>query len=250
MSRRFALLGGLVVLGLLGGCLGPSEIPESDLTGNASYEWDANASAAYDLSRSSYTAVYNVSNRSTLSVHDRDALGTESPIQIRLLQFRFPNGTVVNATHENFSATLAQRETTIELPAPRGRVGYQASRSGKQFAIPVAVAGPQEIRLPPGTRVGIPFLSQVNPGEYETTVTEGRMTVRWANETDGTLSVHYYLQRDVVLFSLLIGIALLLGIGGSVYYLHTIRQLERQREAFGGPDPAEDAEDGPPPGTG
>lgn len=250
MRRRLLAVGALALLGVLAGCFGPAEIPEDDLTGNASYDWDANASGAYDLSRSSYETVYNVTNRSTIAVNDRDALGTESPIRIRLLQFRFRNGTVVNATHGNLSATLAQRRTTIDLPARDGEVAFTASRSGKQFSIPVAVPGPQEIRLPPGARVGVPILSQVSPGEYETTVDDGRMTVRWANESDGTLTVHYYLQRDLLLFSLLVVVGTTLGVGGSVYYLRQIRRLKRRREEFGVDAEYDDdpRDRGPPPG--
>lgn len=249
MRRTALAVGAVALLGLLAGCFGPAQIPEGDLTGDASYRWDRNASAAYDLSRSSYAAVYDVTNRTSLSVHDRDALGTESPIRIRALQFRFPNGTVVNATQANLSATLGQRRTTISLPARDGEVGYTAPRSGKQFSIPVAVPGPQEIRLPPGARVGVPVLSQVNPGGYETTVADGRMTVRWPNRTGGTLSVHYYLQRDLLLFSLLVLVALALGVGGSAYYLRQIRRLERRREAVGDGDD-ESGDRRPPPGAG
>lgn len=250
MNRRYLAVGAVAVLALLSGCFGPAEIPEDDLTGDATYDWNSTAAAAYDLSRSSYAAVYNVTNRSTLSVHDRDALGTETPVRIRSLQFRFSNGTVVNATHANLSATLAQRRTTISLPARNGTVAYTASRSGKQFAIPVAVAGAQAIRLPPGARVGVPVLSQVSPGGYETSVSDGRMTVRWANETDGTLSVHYYLQRDLLLFSLVLLVGLTLAVGGSAYYLRQIRRLKSRREALGfDVDEEDDPRDrGPPPG--
>jgi len=250
MKRRLLALVGLVVLAGLAGCFGPSEVPEEDLTGNATYDWDRNAAAAYDLSRSTYAAVFAVDNRSTLEVHDRDALGVEAAVDISALQFRFQNGTVVNATHRNLSATLEQRQTVISLPARSGQVAYSARRSGKQFSTPVVVPGRQTITLPPGTRVGVPLLSQVNPADYATTVADGRMTVAWANQTGGTLTVHYYLQRDLVLFSLLLLVTLTLGVGGSVYYLRQIRRLEDEREDLGLEVETEDdpRDRGPPPG--
>jgi hypothetical protein len=251
--RRLLALVGLVSLALLAGCFGPTEIPEDQLGESANYTWESDAAASYTLERSSYSAVYNLTNHTTLAVHTRDALGVESSIGIRSLQFRFRNGTVVNSTHPDLNATRSQDRTTIALPVRDGQVAYTASRNGKQFAIPVAVTGPQEITLPAGTRVGLPLLSQVSPGNYTTSVTDNRMTIRWANRTEGTLNVQYYLQRDPLLFGGVLLVGLVVGLGGSVYYLRQIRQLEAKREEIGLDVDQEDddlRDDGPPPGMG
>lgn len=232
-GRRTLVLVGLLCLAALAGCLGPSEISDEDLQGNATYNWETGADAAYNLSDSSYQAVYEVTNRSSIAVYNRDALGVESPVQIEKLQFRFTNDTVVNATHANLSATLAQSETDITLPAQNGSVAYTASRNGKQFATPVIVPGNQSITLPPDARVGVPVLSHVRPGDYSTSITDARMTVRWANVTDGSLTVHYYLQWDLLLFGGLAAIGLALGLGGALYYFRQIRRLKARREEIG-----------------
>ncbi len=249
--RRLLALAGLVAVALLAGCFGPTSIPEDQLSESANYTWESDAAASYTLERSSYSAVYNLTNRTTLSVNNRDALGVESSIGIRALQYRFQNGTVVNGTHPGLNASRDQGQTTIGLPARDGQVAYTASRNGKQFAIPVAVPGAQEITLPPGTRVGIPLLSQVSPGNYSTSVTDGRMTIRWANRSDGSLNVQYYLQRDLLLFAVLLVVGLVGGVGGSIYYLRQIRQLEAKRAEVGFDIDQEDddpRDDGPPPG--
>lgn len=252
-GRRVLVLCGLCALALLAGCLGPSEIPDDQLGESANYTWETDADAAYTLERSSYSAVYTVTNRTTVAVYERDALGVESSIDIRGLQFRYPNGTVVNATHPGLNANRTQDRTRIGLPVRNGSVAYTASRIGKEFGIPVAVPGTQTITLPEGTRVGVPLLSQVSPGNYTTTVEEGRMTIRWANQTDGTLRVQYYLQRDLVLFGGLLLIGLAVAGGGSLYYWRQIRQLESRREDIGLDVEDETDEDdprdrGPPPG--
>lgn len=251
MRRRHCLgLAGLLLLAGLAGCLGPTEISDDQLTGNASYDWDVDAEAAYTVSRSSYQAVYNVSNRSTLSVYNRNTLDIESPVRIETLQFRFDNGTVVNATHPDLTASLGQRRTDVSLPAEYGRVAYTAPRSGKQFSTPIAVPGTQMVTLPPGARVGVPLLSHVNPGNHSTAVTDGRMTIRWPGVEDGTISVQYYLQRDLLLFGGLLLVALVVGAGGLLYYVRQIRQLESVREEIGlDVDDGDDPRDrGPPPG--
>lgn len=249
MRRRLLAITCVVALAVLAGCFGPTEVPDDQLAGNASYDWDDDAAAVYDLSRSSYTAVFTLTNQSTLGIYDRDPLGVETPVDIEALQFRFRNGTVVNASHANLSAELQQRRTVISVPSREGKVAYTAPRSGKQFSTPVVVPGTQRITMRPGARVGIPLLSQVQPSDYSTSVTDNRMTVTWENETRGTLSVQFYLQRDILLFSLLLLVALTIGGGGLLYYLRQLRRLEATREDIGLDVETEDEDDrGPPPG--
>jgi len=249
-GRRLATVAGFVLLAVLAGCFGPAEIPEDQLGESGNYTWDGDAAAAYTLDRSTYAAVFAVDNRTAIEVHNRDALGVESSIGISALQFRFPNGTVVNATHPGLNATRTQGQTRVGLPARNGSVAYTASRSGKQFGTPVTVPGAQEVTLPPGARVGVPLLSQVSPGNYTTSVIDGRMTVRWANRTDGSIQVQYYLQRDLLLFSVILIGGLVIGVGGALYYLRQIRRLESRRDEVGlDVDEDDDPRDrGPPPG--
>jgi hypothetical protein len=252
MRRRALVLGAVLALALLAGCLGPTEIPDDQLANNATYDWDRGADASYELSRSSYTAVFNVSNRTTLSVYDRDALGVEAPVDLSALRYRFANGSVVAPTDtDNLSATLEQRRTVISLPATHGQVAYTASRSGKQFTTPVVVPGTQTVTMSPGARVGVPLLSQVSPGDHSTSVSDNRMTVTWSDVDDGALTVHYYLQRDLLLFSALVVVGTVVGLGGLVYYFRQLRQLKSAREEIGldvETDDDEFGDDGPPPG--
>lgn len=253
MNRtRLLAVGALLAVVLLAGCgLGPSEIPKEDLSKNATYDWNVNATATFDISRSSYAAVVNVTNSSELEVWRRDPIEGDNPVNLRALQFRFRNGTVVNASQENLNATRTQDKTVIGLPAREGMVGYTASRADKQFGTPAFVDGSYEFVLPPGARIGIPLLSQAGPGGWSSSVEDNRMTVRWANVTTGSVSVRYYLQRDIILFGSLAAIMLVAGVVGTVYYRRKIRQLEGKRQELGLDVETEDddvRDDGPPPG--
>lgn len=251
MNRRVLAGLALVAVLLLAGCFGPSEISEEELTGDASYDWETNATTTFNLSRSSYSTVVEIQNRTELAVWRRDRLGTDNPVDLQALQFRFENGTVVNATHGNLSATRTGDNTVIALPAENGTVAYTASRSGKRFSAPVFVEGSYELLLPPSARVGVPLLSQASPGGYATSVSEDRMTIRWNEISDGTVTVRYYLQRDLLLFGGLAALVLFVGGGGTVYYLWQLRTLEERRRQMGGDieDGDDDfGDDGPPPG--
>jgi len=249
--RRLLALGALVLAASLAGCgFGASEIPEDRLAENASYDWNTSANATFNVTRSSYTVVLNVTNES-MAVWQRDALEGEQPVQLRALKYRYPNGTVINGSHDNLTAKVKQEETTIVMPAGRGQVAYTASRKGKQFGTPTLTNGSHEVILPPGARVGIPLLSQVRPGNYNTSVQDNRMTVRWGNLSKGekTINVRYYLQRDLLLFAALAIIAILVGGGGAFYYLRQIRDIEQRRDELGiDIEYEDDFDDGPPPG--
>lgn len=254
MRRKHLLaLGALVLAAALAGCgfgFGSSDIPEDQLNENATYEWDTSADATFNLSRSSYATVVNVTNE-TVEVWQRDPIEGDNPVDLRALKYQYENGTVVNASHGNLSATREGDRTQISVPEPDGKVAYTASRSGKQFSTPVFTEGSHEVILPPGARVGIPLLSQVSPGNWNSTVENDRMTVRWGNLTDGNVNTRYYLERDLLIFGGLALIAVLVGIVGGLYYFRQIRGLEAQREEIDVDIDYDDddfGDDGPPPG--
>ena len=250
MNRRTLALGGLLALLVLSGCAGSTQVSEEDLSADAEYDWETNATVAVDVSDASYQTVVNLTNTSTLEIYQRSALGGDGAVRISALQFRYPNGTVVNASEGNLSATLEAERTQINLPAEAGKVGYTAERVGNQFTLPVFAEGSYSVRLPPSTRVGVPILSHADPGGYETSVADDRMTLRWNDLSEGAISVRYYLQRDLWIFGGIAVISVTLGVGGLVYYLRQIRQLEKKREELGLDVDYEDdpTDDGPPPG--
>lgn len=249
--RQLLALGALVAVAVLAGCFGPAGIDDEELNADAEYDWNGSATVTVTLSRSSYATVVNVTNASTVPVWQRDVIEGDRPVRLSALRFRYPNGTVVSPAGSGLSATVESDRTEIELPNRRGKVAYTAERAGKQFSTPAFIEGSYEVVLPPDSRIGIPLLSQAGPGGWETRIEDGRMVVRWDGIEDGTVSVRYYLQRDIWLFSGLVVLALSIGTGGALYYLRQIRRLESEREEVGLDVDYEDddfRDDGPPPG--
>lgn len=259
MRQRVLLLGGLVVLVFLAGCsFGGGEIPEEELTGEAEYDWDTDANASFTLHDSerfsfaseTYAAVITVRNQSTLQVYRESALQGENSLQIEALQFRFTNGTVVNATHQNLTAIQRSDDTEIRLPARNGTVGYTTAREGKRWSTPVFVDGPHQVTLPAGARVGVPLLSRTIPRGYDTTVADDRMTIRWEEPERDQVLVRFYLVRDLYLLGGVIGLATLAATVGVLYYVRVIREARKKREEIGLDVDMEDDDfgDDPPPG--
>ena len=254
MRRRLAVLGLLAVLAALAGCssvLGPGEPDRAALNENASYDWDTEANVTLTVNRSSYEAVYDVSNTSTLELYNRDELGTEHNLPISALRYQYPNGTKITVNSSALSVEQTRKRTILTLPNDSaGQVAFTARRHGKQFTTPVFVEGSYAVRLPENARVGVPLLSQVSPGDYRTTVDGEYMTVHWEDVTSRSLRVRWYLERDLFLFTGVVVAAVVVGSGGALYYYRQIVRLKRRREETAidvdGDDDPRDR--GPPPG--
>lgn len=251
MNRRGLALVGLGVLVVLTGCLGGSGPSKEQLRANADYDWNTSANGTLRLGGDSYTAVYEIHNTSQLDFYQRDMFNNREPLPIRAVQFRYPNGTVVNATA--FDSSTNDERIRLKLPNRTGKLAYTVDQNGKSVQTATFVDGSYEVVLPPKTNVGVPILSNVVPGGYETEPVDGQVHITWENIDSGELTVEYYLERDLWLFGGLFALLVAVGIGGGVYYWRQIRSLQDRREEVG--LDVEDDDDGlddqgPPPGMG
>lgn len=277
----------LALLTLSAGCssvFGPAPVKDSELVGETEYAWNASTADGYiDVDRNEYTAIYRVANRTTgttaagerptIELYGRDALGTDEPLKVRDVVFRYPNGTVVEfrevggevrpvrvspdgsveptADPEALTVTRTRKRTVVGLPANgTGRLAVTAPKNGKGVSTPTFVRGDYEMVLPDRARVGVPLLAQVRPGGSQTTVDDdGRVHVHWSDVRAPAISVRYYLQRDLLLFGALAGGMAIAGVIGAGYYLLQIRETIRKREEVGlDVEVPDDDSDGPPPG--
>ncbi|MFC4450382.1 DUF5803 family protein [Halorussus aquaticus] len=256
MNRRLLLaLASVALLAATAGCtgiFGGDQISEKRLAGdsNATYNWNNSAAVTLNVTGGEYKAVYTFSNRSELSLFERESLGERTPVPIGTVRFRYPNGTVVSLGQEHVQKKKSK--TVVSLPADSGKLAYTADHRGKSFSTPVYVEDSYEVILPKGMRVGTPILSQVRPTADDTTTIDGRVHLTWAEVTADNVVVRYYLARDLTIFVGIIGASILVALLGVAYFRLQIRQLEREREEMGlNVDTGDDEFDqGPPPGMG
>lgn len=250
MNRKLLALAGLAFLLVGAGCLTGGGPSDQDLRQNATYDWNTTANVSITLTDGAYQSVYNVTNQTRLDVFGRNTFGNNEPLSFRALQFRYPNGTQVNASA--FNVSTGSGRTRIGLPARDGKVAFTVSRNGKELRTPVFLDGSYSVTLPEGASVGLPILAQVIPGGYNTTVVDSRVHITWGNVESDTLLVNYYLERDILIFGSLFGLLFVGALGGVLYYWRQIRSLEKRREEVGLDIEDEDDDDprdrGPPPG--
>ena len=251
MNRRLLALLGLGVLIVLAGCLGGSGPSDSQLQEDAEYDWNTTANGTLQLGGDTYTAVYRIHNTTSLDLYQRDMFNNREPLPIKALQFRYPNGTVVNASA--FETSSNAERIRLGLPNRTGTLAYRVEQGGKSVQTATFVDGSYEVVLPSKTDVGVPILSNVVPGGYETETIDGQVHIVWDDVGNDELAVEYYLERDLWLFGGLFALLVLVGFGGGLYYWLQIRTLQERREEVGldVEDEDDDRRDqGPPPGMG
>lgn len=270
MNRRlFAALALVLVFGLAG-CttiLGTNVDDPEALSQDAEYEYDTDYDAFLTINRENYTAVYNVSAKvtggnETIQLWRTNALTVEQPLELYGLQFKHTNGTLIRYVdgeavriHEDgteeptnsLSVDNTRRRTIVELPADEGQLAFTTPKRGKEIIVHTPVHGSYEVALPPNTDAAIPLLSRVQPSNDDRRTVGDRVHLQWESVDTSVLAVRWYLDRDIWLFGGLTGLAVVIGIFGSVYYYRQIKRAEKRRESEGFELEYED-DDGPPPG--
>ncbi|GAB7012651.1 DUF5803 family protein [Halolamina salina] len=260
MNRRLLALVALVGLVTLSGCMGglgggPTSPDRLDEPPAQPYDWDAEDEVHITVtSNVTYRAVYDLSAvNDSIRLSRPGFLGTDQPLTISSLRYRYPNGTTINGS--DFGAHGGDVRTqnnhlVIEPPGEDGRLAYSGESTPKQFTHPVAVEGGNyTVVLPENREASIPLFGRIAPSAESKTVVDGRLTIEWTEITRDRLSVRFYLPRDVQLFGGLVIGLLGVAVAGGTYYRREIRKLKERREEMGlNVDIERDDDEGPPPG--
>ncbi|MFB6107809.1 MAG: DUF5803 family protein [Haloplanus sp.] len=266
MHRRHLLcVLALAVLVFSSGCLGffgSNSISADRLDQDPAtpYAWDAGVDAHITVTEhAKFQAVYRV-NDTQIQLYRRDGFGGRNAIPVSAVRYRYPNGTVVTGTELQTRGGTIERSrsaVTVSLPddAPAnggGQLAFTSESTPKRFALPTFVKGSYEVVLPPNRRVDVFPFGKVHPGDYEVRPDGDRRVIHWDDVTAQSISVQFYLQRDLLVFgAAALGLAIV-GVGGALYYRRRIEALREQREEMGLDvgDEDDDVGDGPPPGMG
>ncbi|ADQ67631.1 hypothetical protein GL213_10250 [Halogeometricum borinquense] len=263
MNRRLLLaLAALALLVLTSGCLGFGTGDVSKERVNAEppdggYTWDANTTVRIEIqANTQYTAVYEL-NQTEIELYRRDGLGGRNPLSVEAVQYRYPNGTQLDGSEirERGGEIRQTRDVTIiALPsdAPEnggGKLAFTGSGSAKRFSLPTYVDGSYEILLPPDRSIDVPIIGQARPPGYDYSRVNGQILLRWSEMSADTVSVQFYLERDLYIFGGVFVLFGLIGLGGLLYYRRQIEELKDQREEMGlDVDTDDEFDEGPPPG--
>ncbi|MCU4740071.1 DUF5803 family protein [Halobacteria archaeon AArc-m2/3/4] len=257
MNRRLRLLLGIFLVGLLATMAGCSMIfggiSDETLDQNETYDdlRDREADVVIDLDGGSiigsneFRAVYKLNDTEDLTLY-RSSLYRDEALDIEAVRYWYPNGTEV--TGSELHVDQGRSSTEIRVPDGNGTLAFRGEAGAKTFHLPAFTSGSYEVIVPEGHRTDNFLFGNVNPSGYDREVVDDREYLYW-EENDSTLSIRYFLSRDIPLFAGLVGIVLLIGGAGIAYYYRQVKQLEEQRSELGlDVDIEDDSDDGPPPG--
>jgi hypothetical protein len=233
MSRAKVALGVLALVALAGCAgLGGSPAPSNEqLAENATYEWTSDADVTLNVTGGQYKTVADVNGSERVRLASTSGFGGRNPLPISAVQFRYENGTVVGA--DTIDVSTRDQRTVIDLPAANGTFAYTGSAGARSMNAPLDFEGSHEVVLPPGMRVSFPIFGDVSPGDYEKSIEDDRVHLRWDSLDSATVSAQYYLQQDLYVFGGVVGVLGVVAVIGVVYYRLRIRRLEREREQSG-----------------
>lgn len=249
MNRRRLALASLLALVFVAGCSGIGSVTSDEgLNEEASYDWDTDADATITVGGGEYQAVYTVEDESTVRLYESTPYGNDQPIDVRAVQFQYPDGTVVGT--EEIDVEETRSEVYVHLPAENGQLAFTSESQSRNFATETYVDGSYEVILPPGYRIDNFVLGNVRPGGYETEIVDDRVHIRWEEMESDVISVRYYLERDVYLFGAIIVVASIGAAIAGAYVYRQMQELRRRREQAGLDVDIEDDDRKPPPGMG
>ena len=175
-----------------------------------------------------------------------------------LFRSRYPNGTVITGSELADRGAVERTRDVVRIDFPGegdvegDRIAFTAGSTPKRFVLPTYVKGSYEVVLPPNRRVEVFPFGKVNPGGYTVESDGDQRIIRWESVETDSISVQFYLQRDLYIFGGAAVVLAIVGAGGLFYYKRRIEALRRQREELGLDVDTEDDEfsDDPPPGMG
>lgn len=228
MKRLLAVLA-VAGLALTAGCLGPGAVDEAALSEPATYDWNTSETASVTIEGGQYQAVLTLQNRTNVSLFGPDAFGGRAALPISAVQYRFPNGSVVNAS--GLSVSERDERTVIQVPEAGGKVAYTAAVTANSLYLPVAVNGSHSVTLPEGTDVQAPIVGRARPGGFERVAVDDRVTLVWENPTTEIVTVDYYTERNLYIFAAVLALGVLIAGAGVAYYKRQLRALAAERAA-------------------
>ncbi|ELY47712.1 DUF5803 family protein [Natronorubrum bangense] len=255
MNRRlvFAVLAVGLLVGLAGCTALFSGISDEELDREQEYddlrEGDADVTIDIEggslISNSEFRAVYDLNDTEELSLY-RSNIYSDRALDIHSVRYWHPNGTEM--TGSELDIEQSDTSTDVRVPDGNGTLAFSGDAGRKTFTLPAYMHGSYEVTIPDSHRTSNFLFGSVSPSGYDREIVDDQERLTW-EDVDSTVSLRYYLARDIPLFIGLVTTVALIGGVGIAYYYRQVKRLREQREELGlDVELDDDSDDGPPPG--
>lgn len=114
-----------------------------------------------------------------------------------------------------------------------GRMAISASGSPRRFTTLTYIEGSYVVTLPPGFSTDMPIVGHVSPRGYEIETIDGRDQITWDSVTSGSVVVQSYRETDLLVFGVILVIAAIAAVIGTVYFRRQLEELRERRRQMG-----------------
>lgn len=246
MNRRFVLAIAVVaLLAVSAGCLtyvnDGGEVSNETLDADPprEYDFDTDRDAEFDLSTDAqYTAVYNVSGVDELRLYEQRAYTGDQPLEFEAFRYQYPDGEVIDGSEFRARGGEIERtpdETWIRFADDMegGKIAFTAAGSPRRFTTLTYVEGSYAVTLPPGFSTDVPIVGHVSPRDHSIETVDGRDRITWDSVTSGSVVVQSYRETDLLVFGVILVIAAIAAVVGTVYFRRQLDELRAKRREMG-----------------
>ena len=246
MNRRFALaVAAIALLAVSAGCLGYAtgggEVTNETLDAEPprEYDFDTDRDAAFELSTDArYTVVYSIGDREELRLFEQTPYAGDQPMEFESLRYQYPNGDVINGSE--FRARGGEVEQTTDETWIRfaddmagGKLAFSGAGSPRRFTMRAYVEGSYAVTLPPDFSTEVPIVGHVSPRDHEVETVGDRDRIVWDEVTGGSIVVQSYREGDLVVFGVILVIAAIAAVAGTLYFRRQLEELRERRRDLG-----------------
>ena len=246
MNRRFALaVAAIALLAVSAGCLGYAtgggEVTNETLDAEPprEYDFDTDRDAAFELSTDArYTVVYSIGDREELRLFEQTPYAGDQPMEFEALRYQYPDGDVINGSE--FRARGGEIEQTTDETWIRfaddmagGKLAFSGAGSPRRFTMRAYVEGSYAVTLPPEFSTGVPIVGHVSPRDHEVETVGDRDRIVWEEVTGGSVVVQSYREGDLVVFGVILVVAAIAAVAGTLYFRRQLEALRDQRRDLG-----------------
>ena len=246
MNRRFVFAIAVVaLLAVSAGCLtyvnDGGEVSNETLDADPprEYDFDTDRDAEFDLSTDAkYTAVYNVSGIDELRLYEQRAYTGDQPLEFEAFRYQYPDGEVIDGSEFRARGGEIERtpdETWIRFADDMegGKIAFTAAGSPRRFTTLTYVEGSYAVTLPPGFSTDVPIVGHVSPRDHSIETVDGRDRITWDSVTSGSVVVQSYRETDLLVFGVILVIAAIAAVIGTVYFRRQLEELRAKRREMG-----------------
>jgi len=114
-----------------------------------------------------------------------------------------------------------------------GKAAFSGAGSPRRFSMRAYVEGSYAVTLPPEFSTEVPVVGHVSPRDHGVETVGDRDRIVWDEVTRGSIVVQSYREGDLVVFGVILIVAAVAAVAGTLYFRRQLEALRERRRDLG-----------------